>query len=144
MAMVAKVKDPFEARYAKLVARRVPLAAIELGHAYVIHARNGGVGVACRDWDGEDRLGYTLHREKWGDHFLFTETDWDERPIPWWFNGEMRGTVIPLFVIDGKPPKGTKHLLAWLTERETEHRAAIDEAWATILGPARNAGGRAR
>src|SRR5262245_24147792 len=65
--------DIFEKRYDKLLARRVPSDAIVLGRAYVIHARNGGVGVAVRE-DG--RVGYCLHREKWDEHFLFTEWDW--------------------------------------------------------------------
>lgn len=48
-----------------LFASRIPLADVELGRAYVIHARNGGVGVAVRE--GE-RVGYRLHREKFGRH----------------------------------------------------------------------------
>src|SRR5579862_148342 len=97
--------------------------AVLLGRAYVIHARNGGVGVAVRE-DG--RLGYRLHREKWGNHFLFTEDDWAEGP-PY-------GTAIPLRVLDGKPPKGEKRLLAWLAEREAEHKSEIMDAWKVILG----------
>jgi hypothetical protein len=31
-------------RHRSLLSRRVPRAQIELGRAYVIHARNGGVG----------------------------------------------------------------------------------------------------
>lgn len=46
-----KALDPFEARYAILLARRVSLDAIEIGRAYVIHARRGSVGVAVYDED---------------------------------------------------------------------------------------------
>jgi hypothetical protein len=115
--------DVFEKRYARLLARRVPLDAIEVGRAYVIHARNGGVGVAERE-DG--RLGYCLNREKWGDHFLFTEWDWAEGP-PF-------GTAIPLRALNGEPPKGEQRLLARLAEREAEHKDEIRAAWKVILG----------
>jgi hypothetical protein len=132
--VAAREEDPFEARYASLLARRVPLEAIEMGRAYVIHARNGSVGVAVRE---DDRVGYCLHREKWGDHYLFTEVDWDERPRPGFFPGtEMLGTAIPLLAIEAKPPKGQKRLLAWLTEQEDKHKAVGEEAWRVVLGPA--------
>lgn len=36
-------------RYALLLARRVPLDAVVVGRPDVIHARNGGVGVAVLD-----------------------------------------------------------------------------------------------
>jgi hypothetical protein len=118
---VTKLDD----RYRLLLARRVPLEAIVIGRAYVIHARNGGVGVAERE-DG--RIGYCLDREKWGEHFLFTEYDWAEGP-PF-------GTAIPLRALDGKPPKGEKRLLAWLAERQAEHESEIMAAWKVILGEA--------
>jgi hypothetical protein len=110
-------------RYAILLARRVPLDAIVPGRAYVIHARNGGVGVAARE-DG--RIGYRLHREKWGEHFLFTEIDWAEDP--------QFGTAIPLRALEAKPPDGDERLLAWLAEREAEHKDEIMAAWRVILG----------
>ena len=34
---------------ATLLARRVPHDEVVLGRAYIIHARNGGMGVAVRD-----------------------------------------------------------------------------------------------
>jgi hypothetical protein len=74
-------------RYERLLARRIPFSDVVVGRAYVIHARNGGVGVAIMQ-DG--RPGYELHREKFGRHFLFTEEDWD--------NGPPHGTAIPLAV----------------------------------------------
>ncbi len=110
-------------RYRILLARRLPRALIEQGRAYVIHARNGGVGVAV-DEDGE--LGYRLHRVKFGQHYLFVEFDWDE--------GEPFGTVIPLAPIADVPPEGDDSLLAWLREQELVHQTVIAEAWATILG----------
>jgi len=36
----------FDARYKPLLTRRIPRADMVIGRAYVIHARNGGVGVA--------------------------------------------------------------------------------------------------
>lgn len=106
-----------------LLAKRIPLEAIELGRAYVIHARNGGVGVAMREEGG--RIGYALHREKFGNHFLFVEWDWAEDP--------QLGTVIPLALIETKPTKD-EELLAWLTEQEAAHKSEIDAAWRVVLG----------
>jgi hypothetical protein len=112
----------FEDRYMPLLARRVPRADVELGRAYVIHARNGGVGVAVKEDDG---LGYRLHREKFDNHYLFVELDWDE--------GLPFGTAIPLTAISEEPPTDETTLLAWLREQEDKHRAIIDEAWQTVL-----------
>ncbi len=110
-------------RYAPLLARRVPRESVVLGRAYVIHARNGGVGVAVEE-DGH--VGYRLHREKFDRHFLFVEIDWADDPN--------FGTAIPLSVIEAEPPTGEDELLAWLAKQEDEHRAEIDGAWETILG----------
>lgn len=118
-----KPTEDFDARYKPLLARRIPREQIVLGRAYVIHARNGGVGVADED-DGS--LGYCLHREKGGDHFLFTEFDWD--------NGPPFGTAIPLKLIEAEPPTDDDELLAWLEEQAEAHRAEIDAAWEVILG----------
>lgn len=73
----------------------------------------------------DDGLGYRLHREKFGNHYLFVEIDWDEGP-PF-------GTAIPLTAISEKPPTDETALLAWLREHEDKHRAIIDEAWQTVL-----------
>ena len=113
----------FEARYAPLLARRVPFEDVVLGRAYVIHARNGSVGVAVVE-DGN--RGYRLHRKKFGSHFLFVEYDWDE--------GAPFGTAIPLEAIDGEPPLDEIELLAWLAHQEDVHRALVENAWKTILG----------
>jgi hypothetical protein len=110
-------------RRASLLARRVPRADVELGRAYVIHARNGGVGVAVKEGEG---IGYQLHREKFGRHYLFVEIDWDDDPT--------FGTAIPLAVIAETPPTGEAELLAWLSAQEAKHRVLIDEAWQTVLG----------
>lgn len=112
-----------ERRYKPLLDRRVPRADVVIGAPYVIHARNGGVGVAVED-DG--LLGYRLHREKFGRHYLFTECDWSDDPF--------LGTAIPLRLIEAEPPSGGKELLAWLAQQEDEHRAEIDDAWEVVLG----------
>ena len=110
-------------RYAQLLARRVPREGVIVGRAYVIKARNGGVGVAVEE-DGV--LGYRLHREKFGHRYLFVEYDWADDP--------RFGTVIPLSLIEAEPPTDDDELLAWLTDQEDEHRAEIDAAWEVILG----------
>jgi hypothetical protein len=106
---------------ATLLARRVPREAVILGRAYVIHARNGGVGVAVE----ERLLGYRLHREKFGRHFLFTELDWADAP---------NGTAIPLRLLPDAPPEDDEALLSWLAEREAEHAAEIKAGWREVLG----------
>lgn len=115
-----------EDRRAPLLARRVPRPDVKIGRAYVIHALNGGVGVAVAEGDG---LGYQLHREKFDRHYLFVEDDWDEDP-PF-------GTAIPLALIEEMPPKDETELLAWLSAQEEKHRAQIDEAWRVVLPPRR-------
>jgi hypothetical protein len=115
--------ENFEERYEPLLARRVPLEDVVLGRAYVIHARNGGIGVAVQE-DGQ--LGYLLHRVKFGNHFLFVEYDWAQGP-PF-------GTAIPLEAIGAEPPVDDTELLTWLAEQENAHRSQIDDAWATVLG----------
>ena len=110
--------------HAPLVARRIPREGIVVGRVYVIHARNGGVGVAVEDGG---RLGYELHRVKFERHYLFVEWDWDEGP-PF-------GTAIPLRALGDEPPKHEDARLTWLGALEAEHRDEIDEAWAVVLGP---------
>jgi hypothetical protein len=106
-----------------LIARRVPREDIILGRAYVIHARNGGIGVARRSEDG--MLSYTLHREKFGEHYLFDEYDWED--------DDRFGTAIPLRLLPDLPPEGER-LLHWLAEREVENQAEIADAWNEVLG----------
>ena len=108
---------------ASLIARRVPRAEVVLGRAYIIHARNGGIGVAVQD---EGLLGYRLHREKMGRHFLFVEIDWEDHPN--------FGTAIPLRLLPDAPPIDDDGLLAWLAEREVEHRKEVMAAWREVLG----------
>jgi hypothetical protein len=112
----------FYDRHRPLLDRRVPVDAIVLGRAYVIHARNGGIGVAV---SSRGRLVYRLHREKFGEHFLFDEWDWAE--------GKPYGTAIPLRLLEVEPPLDPEALLDWLAERETECREEIDAAWAAVL-----------
>jgi hypothetical protein len=110
--------------YRRLLSRRVSRNSIVLGRAYVIFARNGGVGVAVEE-DG--LVGYQLHRVKFGSHYLFVEYDWaDDKTF---------GTVIPLAVIDETPPCDDIALLAWLRQQELAHQAMIADAWCVILGP---------
>jgi hypothetical protein len=113
-----------EDRRASLLARRVPRADVELGRAYVIHARNGGIGVAVQEADG---IGYQLHREKFGRHYLFVEIDWDDDPT--------YGTAIPLVALEEVPPTDDARRLAWLADQEAKHRTQIDEAWQVVLSP---------
>lgn len=110
-------------RYRVLLSSRVPRDQIELGRAYVIFARNGGVGVTVEE-DG--RFGYRLHRVKFGTHYLFVEYDWAD--------DEMFGTVIPLAPIADPPPLEEAALLAWLREQELVHQPRIANAWSVILG----------
>ncbi len=117
---------PYDNR-APLLARRVPLDEVVVGRAYVIHARNGGVGVAVRDEDG--RLGYRLHRVKFDRHYLWTEWDWDESD---------HGTAIPLRLLADQAPEDDDELLAWLGVREAEVKAEVQAAWDTVLGKARH------
>lgn len=105
-----------------LIARRVPRDEVILGRAYVIHARNGGIGVARQSEDG--MLSYTLHREKFGHHYLFDEYDWEDH--------EQFGTAIPLRLLPDMPPQ--EGLLDWLAEREVEHQAEVADAWNEVLG----------
>ncbi|MCK6529696.1 hypothetical protein L6R50_19795 [Myxococcota bacterium] len=106
-----------------LLTRRVPRGEVLPGRAYVIHARNGGVGVAVLE--GE-HLGYKLHREKFGRHFLFVEVDWED--------DDSHGTAIPLRLLPDEPPTGDDALLAWLADREAEHRDEVAAAWREVLG----------
>jgi hypothetical protein len=144
---------------AALLARRIPLADIVLGRAYVIHARNGGVGIAClehfeiRDdgkrlvyhYEGENtpdrgQMNYMLHREKFKSHYLFPEVDWDLDPH--------HGTAIPLRLLPEIPPpdmlaasaKDEGPLLQWLAEREEENKAEIHVNWETVIGPFTDSG----
>lgn len=105
-----------------LLERRIPREEVEPGRAYVVHARNGGIGVAL--WSG-GHLVYRLHRVKFGAHFLFDELDWSE--------GEPFGTAIPLRLLEETPPSGEVELLEWLALREEECREEIAVAWDVIL-----------
>lgn len=110
-------------RHRSLLSRRVPRDQIELGRAYVIHARNGGVGVAV---DEDGAVGYQLHRVKFSRHYLFVEIDWED--------SDTFGTAIPLALIAEAPPDDETALLAWLRHQELAHRPEIAEAWSIVLG----------
>jgi hypothetical protein len=109
-------------RHRPLLSRRVPRDEIRLGHAYVIHARNGGVGVAVHE---NGVLGYRLHRVQFETHYLFVEYDWED--------DDRFGTAIPLARITEPPPSSEEALLPWLREQEIVHEAEIGAAWSVVL-----------
>lgn len=106
-----------------LLARRVPRGEVVVGRAYVIHARNGGVGVAV---SRGAELCYRLHRVKFDRHLLFDEVDWSD--------SETFGTAIPLRLLPDIPPTEDVELLDWLAAREEEHAAEVKAAWREVLG----------
>lgn len=113
----SSIKEP----RSPLLARRIARDRVEVGRAYLIHARNGGVGVAVLE---NARLGYRLRREKLGRRYLFTEWDWDEGP-PF-------GTAIPLRAVEVEPPTDEAALLGWLEGQERLRRSEIDAAWRIV------------
>ena len=74
----------------------------------------------------EGRLGYRLHREKFGDHYLFVEWDWDDCGA--------NGTAIPLRRLAADPPSDDAGLLDWLAQQEGENRDEIRAYWPTTHG----------
>lgn len=109
-------------RVRPLLERRIPREDVEIGRAYVIHARNGGIGVAL---ESKGHLVYRLHRVKFGAHYLFDELDWSE--------GEPFGTAIPLRLLEVIPPTDDAELLEWLACREEECREEVAAAWEIVL-----------
>jgi hypothetical protein len=105
-----------------LLPKRISKQEIILGRAYIIHARNGGVGIATTESLGHnnDVLCYTIRRNKFGNTYLFNEYDWDEDPI--------FGTAIPLRMLEEIPPK-EEDLLAWLIDKELLYRDEIEKTW---------------
>lgn len=85
---------------------RIPPESIEIGRAYLIGARNGGVGVAARDETG---LRYIIAREKLGRWFLCGEADRSER----------FGSAVPFRMLPEIPPE-SEDLLSWLLDRQEE------------------------
>lgn len=119
-----------------LLDRRVPLTEIVEGRAYLIHARNGGIGIAERNRHGG--MSYVLARTKFHETFLDDEDDWDA--------GAPHGTAIPLRLLPELPPVSGKSYwnftreeeaatLQWLAAREKEHEAETQEDWESVLGP---------
>ena len=113
-----------ERMHASLLAKRVPRDEIELGVAYRIHARNGGIGVALID-EEKGMLGYRLRRTKFDRVYLFTEWDWED--------SGMFGTAIPLERLEARPPEDDGELLNWLEEQEALHAEANKAAWDVVL-----------
>ena len=108
--------------------KRIPLGDLKPGYLYIIHARNGRVGVYRHNPDANDpqwRHEYDLPRTKFGRTYVDQEYDWETGP-PF-------GTAIPLKEV-GPVPENVEDLLAYLVaeqERLTpEHEALTKDAWA--------------
>ncbi len=114
--------------HAALLARRIAPDDNVTGMAYVVFARNGGVGVAERV-DGH--LGYQLLEGDGGRPSLDLEWDWSAGP-PF-------GTVIPLLEVTAPSPLDKAELLPWLLDREEEYAVEVAAAW-KMFNPARRAG----
>ena len=109
---------------------RVPVTELKEGHAYVIKARNGSVGVYRHRPDGStwSPLTYELARNKWGETFIDTEYDYSA--------GAPFGTVTPLREIGAVPDDvaGDRvKLLEWIQAQEQEHREWRDALCRTVL-----------
>jgi hypothetical protein len=78
---------PLDDRYQALLKRRIRVEDAVEGSVYVIHARNGGVGIAVSEGG---RIGYRIHREKFGNHFLFAVRSHVER------TGPRAGRLVPV------------------------------------------------
>ena len=116
------------ADHAALVARRIAPDDIVTGRAYVVFARNGGVGVAERV-DGH--LGYQVVI---GDGICPSlDVEWD------WSEGPPFGTLIPLVGVMAPPPVDKAEMILWLLAREGQYAAELAAAW-QIVNPARRAG----
>lgn len=101
---------------------RVPRDTIQIGRAYVIHARNGGVGVAVEEtFLSKPVVSYRLRRVKFSKVFLDDEIDWAD--------DESYGTAIPLRLLDEIPPTEPSELLRWLEEQEQIVKSETDAAW---------------
>lgn len=110
-----------------LLNQRVPRVLIEVGRAYVLNARNGGVGVAQRNDRGQ--IEYRIRREKFGRVFLDEETDWADC--------DTFGTAIPLRRLPDLPPEKPSALLPWLIQKEAEVKAEVRAAWELVLSSSR-------
>jgi hypothetical protein len=79
--------------------RYLPISELEDGCLYLIHARNNHIG----QWVAPDD-GFVLLREKFGEHYLFTEYHWDR---------SANGTAKPLVKLSGPiPPAQLREVLA--------------------------------
>lgn len=96
---------PVPRSYEKSYAKRIPVSEIRKGNAYLIHARNGRVGMAVNE---NGHLGYMIRREKFGDVYLFVEYD---------FDGDFFPTAIPLKDLGPAPVPLT---VEWLAEQESK------------------------
>lgn len=110
-----------------LIPKRIPLDQVELGKAYIIHARNGGVGIAVKvectiRGVVKEQVNYTIRRIKFDpDPFLFDEVDWEE--------DKHFGTAIPLRKLEEEPPENRDDWLAWLVQLEETYKEEIEDTW---------------
>ena len=102
----------------QLLTKRIPREDIIFGRAYIIHARNGGVGIARQN---SDQIEYTLHRVKFGNHFLFPEVDWAD--------DDNFGTAIPLQLLEDIPSTDESEWLDWLAEMEEKYKEEVKATW---------------
>lgn len=116
----------------ELIPKRIPRDQIKLGTAYLIHARNGGIGIAKLvpeyTWQSPNgprtnpaHLVYTIRRNKFGRTYLFDEVDWEDDPN--------FGTAIPLRELTEQPPENQEEWLAWLIELEHTYQEEVLATW---------------
>lgn len=114
---------------AALYAIRIPLDQLQEGHAYLIKARNGHLGIYRNDPEPKKEWGhdgFDLPRNKYGSTFIDTEYDWD--------TGGGFGTAIPIKDLGPVPDFADNTAkLKWLIARseatEAEYKTLFDNAW---------------
>lgn len=90
------------------MSKYIPIKDCKDGYLYIIHARNGSVGIY-----EEKNKWFWLGRYKFSDHFLYPEDHWDI--------DEDHGTVKPLREIEKAPIfKSDKEKLEYLDKKTEE------------------------
>jgi len=105
--------------------KRIPLEDLKPGYLYIIHARNGKVGVYRHNPGSRHHSDheFDLPRTKFGSTFVDQEYDWSSGP-PY-------GTAIPLKEV-GPVPEGVDLLSYLRVEQhrlESEHTALTKDEW---------------
>ena len=109
--------------------RRVPRDQLQLGHAYVIHARNGKVGIWAHMPERvrpASQYGFKLRRVKFSNVFLDDEQDWEDC--------QHHGTAIPLHDLGPAPELEGDALLAWLEAKTKESEPWMKAFWEDFKG----------